>query len=79
MTRTRRRRSSGSCSSGACSRAATTARQAGSDDAGRGYGAGSIGIPYLGWSEPAPVASFSASPGSSVKTIIRVVQRNCSP
>ena len=45
MTRTRSRRSSGSCGSGACSRAATTARQAGSEDAGRGYGAGSIGIP----------------------------------
>ena len=36
MTLIRSRRSSASARSGACSCAATTARQAGSDDAGRG-------------------------------------------
>ena len=45
ITRTRKRRSSASSTAGAFKRVATTARQAGSEDAGRGYGAGSIGIP----------------------------------
>ena len=75
MTRTRSRRSSGSSLPGAFSRAATTARHAGSEDAGRGYGAGSIGIPYRRCRPGAPSASFSASPGSSVSTIIRVARR----
>ena len=78
MTRTRRRRRSALLGSGAYRRAATTARHAGSDDAGRGYGAGSIGMPYRRCRPGAPSASLSASPGSSVSTIIRVRQTSWS-
>ena len=46
---------------------------------GRGYGAGSIGIPYLRCSPGAPAASFSASPGSRVSTIIVSFHVSCSP
>ena len=62
-----------------CSRAATTARQAGSDENVRAYGRGSIGIPYLRCRPGAPSASLASSPGSSVSTIMFSRQRSWSP
>ncbi len=79
IVRTRRRRRSASSVPGAFTRAATTARQAGSEEAGRGYGAGSIGIPNRRCSVGAPSASFSASPASSVSTIMRTFHVRPSP
>ena len=79
MRRIRSRRSSRCSTSGAFSRAATTARQAGSLEDGSGYGAGSIGMPYLRCKPGAPACSFSASPGSRVSTIMVVRQRRPSP
>ena len=79
IARTRRRRSSGASAPGALSRAATTARHAGSDENVRGYGFGSIGIPYLRCRPGAPSASLASSPGSSVSTIMFSRQRSWSP
>ena len=79
IRRTRNARSSASLAAGAPRRVATTARQAGSVDEGREYGAGSIGIPYLRCSPGAPSASSFASRSSRVSTIIRVRHSSPSP
>jgi hypothetical protein len=49
------------------------------DDAVRVYGAGSIGMPKRRCRFGAPSAKRSASPGSSVSTIIRVRQTSWAP